>query len=88
MRLYHHPMSSNARRAVMTAIHLKVEVDLSLVDLAKGEQRRPEFLKLNPNGRVPVLDDEGFVLADDEIHFTEMSAEANTEASFSVTRWG
>jgi glutathione S-transferase len=26
-----------------------------VVDLTKGEQRKPEFLKLNPNGRVPVL---------------------------------
>lgn len=25
------------------------------VDLAAGEHRRPEYLKLNPNGRVPVL---------------------------------
>src|SRR5690348_1508721 len=64
MRLYHHPMSSNARRAVMTAVHLKTNVELSLVDLAKGEQRRPEYLKLNPNGRVPVLDDDGFILTE------------------------
>jgi glutathione S-transferase len=64
MRLYHHPMSSNARRAVMTAVHLATMVELSLVDLAKGEQRRPEYLKLNPNGRVPVLDDDGFILTE------------------------
>jgi glutathione S-transferase len=64
MRLYHHPMSSNARRAVMTAVHLDTNVELSLVDLAKGEQRRPEYLKLNPNGRVPVLDDDGFILTE------------------------
>ena len=64
MRLYHHPMSSNARRAVMTVLHLGVDVDLVLVDLAKGEQRRPEYLRLNPNGRVPVLEDEGFVLSE------------------------
>ena len=64
MRLYHHPLSSNARRARMAAIQLDVDVELVLVDLSKGEQRRPEFLRLNPNGRVPVLDDDGFILTE------------------------
>jgi glutathione S-transferase len=62
MRLYHHPMSSNARRAVMTAIHLGTKVDLVVVDLAKGEQRAPDYLRKNPNGKVPVLEDDGLVL--------------------------
>ena len=62
MRLYHHPLSSNARRAVLAAVHLHAPVDLVLVDLAHGEQRAPGFLQLNPNHRVPVLDDDGFVL--------------------------
>jgi glutathione S-transferase len=57
MRLYHHPMSSNARRASMTALHLGANVELVAVDLGKREQRAPEFLKLNPNGRIPVLVD-------------------------------
>jgi glutathione S-transferase len=64
MRLYHHPMSSNARRAVMTALHLGTAVELVFVDLAKGAQRAPEFLRMNPNGRVPVLDDDGFLLTE------------------------
>lgn len=62
MRLYHHPFSFNARRAVMTAIQLGSPVELVFVDLAKGAQRQPQFLKLNPNHRVPVLEDDGFVL--------------------------
>lgn len=62
MRLYHHPMSSNSRRARMAAIALQVDLELVVVDLARGEQRRPEFLRMNPNGRVPVLDDDGFLL--------------------------
>jgi len=64
MRLHHHPFSSNARRAVMTALHLGAKVDLVPVDLAKGEQRRPEFLALNPNAKVPVLEDDGLVLTE------------------------
>ena len=66
MRLYHHPMSTNSRRVRMAAIALGVELDLVLVDLSKGEQKGPEFLRLNPNGRVPLLEDDGFYL--DESH--------------------
>jgi glutathione S-transferase len=62
MRLYHHPMSFNARRAVMTALHLDAKVELVLVDLSKGAQRKPEYLRLNPNGKVPVLEDGGVAL--------------------------
>ena len=64
MRLYHHPFSSNARRAVMTALHLEAPVELVLVNLAKGEQRAPDYLKMNPNGRVPVLDHDGYILTE------------------------
>jgi len=95
MRLYHHPMSSNARRAVMAALHLCAEVELVHVDLAKGAQRKPEFLRMNPNGKVPVLDDDGFFLweshaimqylADKTPGQTVYPAEARARAD--VNRW-
>jgi glutathione S-transferase len=62
MNLYHHPMSFNARRAVMTALHLHAPVELVVVDLRTGRQRSPEYLKKNPNGKVPVLENGDFVL--------------------------
>ena len=34
------------------------------VDTRKGEQHKPEFLELNPNGKVPVIDDNGTVVFD------------------------
>jgi glutathione S-transferase len=62
MRLYHFALSTNARRAVMTAVHLEAKVDLVAVDLARREHLKPDYLALNPNGKVPVLNDDGFVL--------------------------
>ncbi len=62
MKLYHHPFSSNARKAVMTAKLLGSPVELVFVNLAKGEQKTPEYLALNPNGRVPTLVDGDYAL--------------------------
>ncbi len=41
--------------------------ELVQVDLSQGEQRRPEFLRLNPFGRVPVLVDEDTTVYDSTI---------------------
>jgi glutathione S-transferase len=62
MRLYYHPFSSNARRAIMTAIELGTAVELVLVDLPKREHRQPAYLARNPAGRVPVLEDGPVIL--------------------------
>lgn len=64
MRLYYHPMSSNSRRAHLTAVQLGIPLELQLVDLAKGEQRAPEYLRKNPNGVVPTLEDGDVVVTE------------------------
>jgi glutathione S-transferase len=73
MRFYHHPFSSNSRRARMAAIHLGVRLDETVVDLAKGQQRTGDYLKLNPNGRVPVLVDDDFVLTESHAIMTYLA---------------
>jgi glutathione S-transferase len=62
MRLYQHPMSANARAATMAALQLEAPVELVYVDLQRQEQMQPAFLQINPNHRVPVLEDDGFYL--------------------------
>jgi glutathione S-transferase len=62
MRLYQHPMSANARAATMTALQLGAPVEFVYIDLQRGEHLQPPFLKLNPNHRVPVLEDGDFYL--------------------------
>lgn len=62
MKLYFHPLSGNSRRVLLVATHLNVPLERIVVDLTQGEQRKAPHLERNPNGRVPVLDDDGFVL--------------------------
>jgi len=62
MRIYCFPPSPNSRKVLALAAHLGIAHETELVDLTKGESRKPEFLKLNPTGRTPVLVDGDFVL--------------------------
>jgi glutathione S-transferase len=64
MKLYHHPLSGHSHRVRLFLSLLKVPHDLILVDLAKGAHKAPDFLKLNPFGQVPVLDDDGTIVTD------------------------
>jgi glutathione S-transferase len=57
MKLYTHPLSSNARRVRLVVHQLGLQLDEELVDLATGAQRTPEYLALNPMGKVPTLVD-------------------------------
>lgn len=57
MKLFYHPASYNARRALAVARHVDAPVDVHVVDLASGAQRHPDYLELNPNGLVPSLQD-------------------------------
>lgn len=64
MKLYYHPISGHAHRAHLFLSLLGLDFELVEVDLLKAEQKTEAFLKLNPFGQVPVLEDEGNVIAD------------------------
>ncbi|KAF2389178.1 MULTISPECIES: glutathione S-transferase family protein [Pseudomonas] len=64
IKLYNFPRSGHAHRAELMLSLLQLPTELILVDLAKGAHKQPEFLALNSFGQVPVLDDQGVVLAD------------------------
>jgi glutathione S-transferase len=60
--LYGNPYSPNTRKVHWALEEMGTPYTYRLVDLAKREQKSHEYMQLNPNGRVPTLDDDGFIL--------------------------
>ncbi len=57
-------MASRAHRTVWMLKELGLAFDHVPTHFMDGSTRRPDFLALNPNGRVPVLDDGGFIVVE------------------------
>jgi len=62
MKLYVLPPSPRAFKVIALKNHLGIECEMRLVDLSKGEQFTPNYIAMNPNSKMPVLEDDGFVL--------------------------
>src|SRR5216684_3173546 len=65
LRLYDYFDSGNGYKARLALAQLAIPHRLIEVDIDKGETRTPEFLAMNPNGRIPLLAlDDGAYLAE------------------------
>ena len=64
IRIHHFPLSGHAHRVALFASLAGLDHEIVQVDLAAGAHKTPEFLALNPNGQVPVIEDGDTVLAD------------------------
>lgn len=60
--ILHTAATPNGWKVSATLEELQLPYVVRAVDLGAGEQKQPEFLGMNPNGRVPVLVDDGFVV--------------------------
>ena len=64
MKLYYTPPSGNAYKVRILLSLLRVPYEKVPLDMKNREHKQPAFLKLNPRGEVPVLEDKGTVLWD------------------------
>jgi glutathione S-transferase len=64
MKLHLVAVSGNSYKVRILLSLLKVPHELVFVDTGNRAHRQPPFLKLNPRGEVPVIEDDGVVLWD------------------------
>jgi glutathione S-transferase len=62
MKFYNADLSPNACRVRAVVNELAIKLETVNLDFRKGEHKTAEYLKLNPNGKVPTLVDDDFVL--------------------------
>ena len=95
MKLHVAPPSPRAFKVLAVARHLELDFELCPVDLLNGAHLRPEFAALNPNKKMPVLEDEGFVLWESNAITQYLAAKARASrllpsdpaARADVSRW-
>lgn len=64
LKLYVFPPSPRSFKVLAAAAYLDLAHETCVVNLGKGEQRRPEYAGINPMQKVPVLEEDGYRLSE------------------------
>jgi len=95
IELYTSPTPNGYKVSIMLE-EIGMEYSVHPIDLARGEQKTPEFLAMNPNGRIPVIvdrDNDDFVVFESGailIYLAEKSGQLlprEKKARFRVLQW-
>ena len=79
--LYNAPQSTCSQRVRFVLNAKQLAFDEVKLNLLEGDQLKPDYLKLNPNGVVPTLDHDGAIVTDSTV-ITEYLDEVVPEATF------
>jgi len=94
VKLYYHPISDNCRRVLATVYENGQDeaVDFQLLNLLEGQHKTPEFLAINPNGKVPTLVDGDHVLWESNAIMQYLSTSGSSlwppnKSRYDIARW-
>jgi glutathione S-transferase len=80
--LYNAPQSTCSQRVRFVLNAKELAFDEVKLDLLAGDQLRPDYLKLNPNGVVPTLDHDGAIVIDSSVIIEYLDEVAPAAATF------
>lgn len=82
MKLYYYPASPFARKPRIAAALLGIELETQVVDIFAGEGQSQDYLRLNPQGKVPTLVDGNFALWESNAIVQYLAERAGDSALF------
>ena len=78
LTIYGSDLSGPAIKVRLTATALGLEHKWQVVNLREGEQKQEWFLKINPLGKIPAIDDNGFHLFESNAICRYLASKANS----------
>jgi len=66
-KIYNALQSTCSQRVRYTLHHKNIDFSMEILDLFSGDQLKPEYLAINPNGVVPALDHDGKIIIDSSV---------------------
>ena len=62
IKLYDHPLSGNCYKVKLLLVQAGLNFETIVIDVFKGENRSGELTKINPAAKIPVIDDDGYII--------------------------
>ncbi|HEY3779334.1 MAG TPA: glutathione S-transferase family protein [Rhizomicrobium sp.] len=93
LKLHVFPPSPRAFKVLFAARQLGIDHELCFVDLGNRDQHAPGFAALNPNRRMPVLEEDGFYLWESNAIVEYLASKKeqwlprDTRARLAITKW-
>lgn len=95
LKIHAFPRSPRGFKVLAVANQIGLDYEFCLVDLTKGDQRAPAYAALNPNMKMPTIEDDGFALWESNaivLYLAAKKPEAGLTPSdergrFDVMRW-
>ena len=88
------PPSPNARKVMLVNAITGLNLPLTVVDLFAGEHKRPEFVAMNPNGKMPILEfEDGSTLWESNAIMNQLAGIAESDLwpksniRYDILRW-
>ena len=90
LTLHYASGSPYAWRVWLAVEHKGIPYELKLLSFDKGDLATPTFRALNPRGRVPALEDDGFALYESAaiVEYLETSTQASRASSRAISASG
>jgi len=78
LKIYGVDLSSPANKVRMTANALGIEYEYIRISIKEGENRTEEYLKMHPAGKVPVIQDDEFILFESDAIIKYLAAKSRS----------
>jgi glutathione S-transferase len=78
IKLFGNPGSTCTRKVLTVLAETQTPYELTVVDLATGEHKKPAHVARQPFGQVPAIDDEGFLLYESRAICRYLSAKSDS----------